>query len=75
MSEARNNETFATSFALPFLLSGILWAHSSILSFPSALVISVSIKPGAIELHLIFLDPSSRAVDFVNPLIAAFEAE
>jgi hypothetical protein len=36
---------------------------------------SVSINPGAIALHLIFLDPNSNAIDFVNPFIPAFEAE
>ena len=37
-------------------------------------VISVLIKPGAITLHLIFLDPSSKAIDFEKPIIPAFDA-
>ena len=74
-SEAKNNEVFATSSTLPPRCSGIWLLHCSTVSDVRACVISVSIKPGAIALDLIFLDPNSNAMDLVNPIIAAFDAE
>jgi hypothetical protein len=50
--------------------SHALRASSGILA-----VISVIIKPGAMALERIPLEPNSRAIDLVNPIIPAFEAE
>ena len=56
------------SFGVPPRFIGIELRHSSTALGSIASVISVSINPGAIALHLIFLDPNSSATDFVNPI-------
>ena len=48
--------------------------HASITDSDKLSVISVLINPGAITLHLIFLDPSSIAIDFENPIIPDLDA-
>ena len=73
-SDAKNMHTLATSDGLPDLLRGILFIQSSVTDSDNLSVISVTIKPGAMTLHLIFLEPSSSAIDFEKPIIPDFEA-
>ena len=74
MSEARNTVVFATSSAVPPRFKGMLSLHPATTFGSNASVISVSMNPGAIALLRIFLEPNSKATDFVNPMIPAFEA-
>ena len=74
LSEARNKHNSDTSSTIPALFRGIDSIHLSNSPEPSLLVISVSIKPGAIALHLIFLEANSSAIDFVKPFTPAFDA-
>ena len=68
----KNNDDLTISSVEPPLFKGIhLSTLLSDLHLKKLSVISVSIKPGAIELHLIFLEPNSKAVDFVKPLISS----
>ena len=59
------------SSVLPSLFKGISFFNDSFASWSKNSVISVSIKPGAIEFTLIFLEPNSFASDFVKPPKAA----
>ena len=62
------------SLGVPPLFKGISLRHCSITFSSSFSVISVSIKPGATTLLLIFLDPNSKATDLEKPKIPALEA-
>ena len=75
MSEAKNNATSEIFSVDPVLFNGIFCFHDFKTSSGNLSVISVSMKPGAITLHLIFLDPSSNAIDLEKPMIADFDAE
>ena len=74
MSLASHTHVSAISEGFPPLFNGIESLHSCTTFSSKTSVISVSIKPGAITLHLIFLEPNSSAMDFENPIIPAFEA-
>ena len=74
MSEAKNKQAFATSTVVPPRFNGIVSLQPCTTSSLSLAVISVSIKPGAIALQRMFLDPNSKATDLVNPITPAFEA-
>ena len=74
MSLANHTHVSAISEGFPPLFKGIEFLHSSTTFSSNTYVISVSINPGAITLHLIFLDPSSKAIDLENPIIPAFDA-
>ena len=73
--EARNATTPATSPGVPTrdrgICSTILFRTSSEIEA----VMSVVMNPGAIALTQMFRGPSSRASDFVNPMIPDLEAE
>ena len=73
-SDAKNKHKLATSSTVPPLFKGIPLRHCLMVSSVSFSVISVSIKPGAIALHLIFLEANSSAIDFVKPFTPAFDA-
>src|ERR1700722_10864523 len=73
-SLAKNRTTFATSSAVPKRPSAIRVFNISRAGSPSALVISVTMKPGATAFAVIPRDASSRATDFVNPMRPAFDA-
>ena len=73
-SDERNKQRFATSSGLPPLLRGISSIHLFTISSLNSLVISVSIKPGAITFDLMFLEPNSKAIDLEKPIIPALEA-
>ena len=73
--DPKNTQTFPISLGLPPRFNGIELYQDLSVSSDKFLVISVSMKPGATTLHLIFLEPSSNAIDFVKPIIPAFEAE
>ena len=75
MSLASQTHALATSAGVPPLLRGIEFLQFSIIFSSNFLVISVSIKPGAITLQRIFLEPNSNAIDYENPIIPALEAE
>ena len=71
-SEARKTAAEATSSAEPNRLKEICFSISCL--FFKLLVMSVSIKPGAITLQVTFLRPNSLAIDLDNPIIPALEA-
>ena len=73
-SDDKNKQRFATSCGVPPLFNGIPLIHWSTTSWFNLSVISVRINPGATTFDLIFLEPSSRAIDFENPIIPAFDA-
>ena len=62
------------SSGLPPRFNGILSLQPCTVFSSNLAVISVSIKPGAITLVLIFLEPNSKAIDLENPIIPALEA-
>ena len=73
-SEQRNRTAPATSSGSPSLPSGVF---VSIAAWASSGSTSVSLEwmyPGATTFARTFLLPSSRASDFVNPMIPAFDA-
>ena len=73
-SDAKKTHTLATSLGLPDLLRGMFLIQSAVTDSDNLSVISVTINPGAITLQRIFLEPSSRAIDFEKPIIPDFEA-
>ena len=75
ISEAKKTHRLATSSGVPPLFKGMAFLHFSTNSSDNFSVISVSMNPGAITLLLIFLEPSSKAIDLENPIIQAFDAE
>ena len=75
ISEAKNKQQFATSSGFPALFNGIFCIQVFTTSSPSAPVISVSIKPGAMALHRMFLEPNSCAIDLVKPIMPDLDAE
>ena len=74
LQEARNKVRFATSSTVPPRFNGIASLQPCTIFSSRLAVISVSIKPGAIALQRIFLDPNSRAIDLVKPIIPALLA-
>ena len=75
ISLAKNNAVSATSSGVPPLLNGIVFNHSSLASSGIWFVMSVMMKPGAIQLALMLRDPISLAIDLARPIIPAFDAE
>ena len=75
MSLARNSATFATSSGVPARRRGIVFAHSARISSEIALVMSVTMKPGAMQFDLMPRGPISLAMDFEKPMMPAFDAE
>ena len=73
-SLAKNRTQLATSSGFPPRFKGIPLTHSAFTSSLRLYVISVSIKPGAMALQRMFLEPNSFATDFVKPIIPALEA-
>ncbi len=74
-SLARNNATPATSSGAPARRKGMLFAHASRTSSGRVVVISVNIKPGAIQFALIPRGPISLATDLARPITPALDAE
>ena len=73
-SLARKSIVSATSSALPILPRGVP-SQKIFLSFSeTVLFISVSINPGETQFTFIPDGPSSLATDFVNAIIAPFDA-
>lgn len=60
---------------MPPRRSGMVFAHASLTSSLSAPVISVMMKPGAIQLARMPREPSSLAVDLASPIMPALDAE
>ena len=73
-SDDKNTQASAMSFGVPPRFNGMPSRHVFTVASSNYEVISVSINPGAITLHLMFREPSSRATDLENPIIPAFEA-
>ena len=71
--DARNKTACAISSGFPILFNGILSNNSSFEFNGRLSVISVSIQPGAMQLTVIPLDPTSLATDWVRPLNPDFE--
>ena len=67
--------TPAISSTSPHLPIAICFTIAALSSSERASVIAVWINPGATALQVMFLGPSSFAVVFVIPIIAAFVAE
>ena len=63
------------SIGIPSLLIGILEIIFSLCSSVRLLVIAEETKPGAIAFTVIPLEATSKARDFVKPIIPAFEAQ
>jgi 3-oxoacyl-[acyl-carrier-protein] synthase-3 len=66
---------WAISFAFPIRFMGILVKRVSLTLSERTSVISVSIKPGAMQLTQIPLEANSWAIAFVAPITPAFDAE
>ena len=74
ISQARKSATPATSSGVPARRSGIVFAHSARISSGIALVMSVAMKPGAIQFTLMPRGPISLAMDLEKPISPAFDA-
>ena len=68
LSDARNKAQWATSCGSPITPDGIFETIVSFVLFSNLLVISVSIKPGAMQLTVIFLFATSKASDLDKPI-------
>ena len=75
LSLIKNSTAFATSSAVPILLSGVDCFNCSISSAVRAEFILVSITPGDMQFTLTPAEPSSAAIAFVRLITADFEAE
>ena len=65
----------ATSFGVPSLFTGMLDIIFSLWSSVSLSVMADEIKPGAIAFTVMPLEATSKAKDFVKPIIPDFEAQ
>ena len=74
-SLARNVATLATSSGVPPRRKGICAAHCLRVSSERALVMSVMMNPGAMQLARTPREPSSLAMLFARPIMPAFDAE
>ena len=73
-SEQRKRTAPATSSGLPSRPSGVFARIACRAASGRTSVSAVPIYPGATALARTPREPSSRASDFVNPMIPAFEA-
>lgn len=65
----------ATSSGVPPRFKGMIFIQSALASSEIWFVMSVMMKPGAIQLALMLREPISLAIDFARPIIPAFDAE